>query len=161
MNKKRAFILICILLFATMLSGFDKRTVELQNNSNMPLIDLDKAIDRAKWGSDSEAGSDTAQNEKSETVSADKVSGNGAISRIDTNKEFAIRVRGKRIILDGMELKSADILEKRLAAEYKKGDSVRITDDYADADTYREVLKVLSDLAETKGLVYSGDYVEK
>ena len=156
----KALILICIMLFSAMLSGFDKRTVELQNNSNMPLIDLDKAIDRAKWGTDSDsaAGSDASS---SETVSADGASDGAVAGLANVDKELIIKVRGKSINLNGTELKNSKELKKKLAAEYKKGDTVQVKDDYADADTYREVLELLRALAETEGLVYSGDYVER
>ncbi|MBO5552364.1 MAG: hypothetical protein J5966_10445 [Lachnospiraceae bacterium] len=158
-NKRKVFFLIYILLFAAVLSGFEKRRIELQNNPNTPLIDLDKAIDRAKWGTDSSDGA--AADKAADTVSADGVSGNAASGRINTGKSFMIKVRGRSIRLNGTELKDANGLKARLAAEYKNGDSVRLTDDYADADIYREVLNVLNGLAETEGLVYSGDHVER
>ena len=75
-------------------------------------------------------------------------------------KEFIVKVRGKKIRLDGTEIKDAAALGKKLAAECKKGDTVQVKEDYADADTYREVLKALKDLKEKYGIDYSGDYVE-
>ena len=151
------------MLFSAMLSGFDKRTVELQNNSNMPLIDLDKAIDRAKWGADgsNEADSVASLNEASESISANGTSGGAESGLMKEEKEFIIKVRGRTISLNGTDLRDSEELRKRLTAEYKKGDTAQVKDDYADADTYREVLELLRALAETEGLVYSGDYVER
>ena len=160
MNRKKVFILICVLLFSAVLAGFEKRTVELQNNPKTPLIDLDKAIDRASWGTDGDAGG-AADAPPSGTVSEDGVSGNAASGLARIKKEFAVKIRGKVIRLDGIELKDADDLKKKLAAEYKDGDTVKLSDDYADADTYREAVEALRELAETKGLVYSDDYGER
>ena len=160
MNKKGALILISILLFSALLTGFEKKKIELQHNTREHLIDLDKAIDRAQWGADS-GGQAASEASSSKTVSADRVSGNAASGADEAGRSFTVTVSGKTIELDRNDIRDAAALKAKLAAEYKKGDSVHVSDDYADADTYREVLKALKELKETKGIDYSGDYVEK
>ena len=158
--KTRRALILSILSIAMILSGFERKTVELQNNSNTPLIDLDKAIDRAKWGADENAG------RSGSSVSGDTVSADGALHDTGTGadisgKVITIEIRGKKIQADGKEMKDADALKKYLETNSDANDSIKLTDGYADSDTYKETVKTVKTFAGTEGITVTGDYIDE
>ena len=158
--KTRRALILSILSVIMILSGFERKTVELQNNAKTPLIDLDKAIDRAKWGVDESTG------KSGSSVSGDTVSADGASDETGTGADIGgklirVEVRGKKIKADGKEMEDTDELKRYLETSIEANDMIQLTDGYADSDTYKETAKIVKTFAGTKGISVTGDYIDE
>ncbi len=159
MKKGKRWILILVGCFL-FLSGFGmKKSVQIQGNSNIPLINLEEAIRPASRGTDGN-DEDEASDEESaakEEEEKDASSGDREQDTVDKNQTFLIEVAGKKITLNGTELKSVKELKAVLSENYKKGDTVKIFDQYAESETYKQVLEMLSEIVEDP----KGDFDQK
>ncbi len=125
---RRAEILLICCGLILMLAGFifDKKPVELLNE-DPPLIDLDQAIQEAKFG----------QNGNREATQEEELSGKVA--------EHTITVRDEAIKYDGKICPTIEHLKKRIMGNPKE-ELLHLEDDYAEAHCYRAVLELLEEL---------------
>lgn len=144
MRRRKKEILLIAALCLALLTGFGVKTVELLND-NPPLIDLEQAIQEAKFGQNGneahQIGDDPDKN--SETTG--------------TGKTIKVTVRGEGVWLEEHRFFSLDSLNTRLTGNYKSGDVILLVDDYAEAHFYREVLALIEKLNAEKGFAYSAD----
>ncbi len=158
MKKDRRWIPILICCFL-LLSGFGmKKSVQIQGNSNIPLINLEEAIRPASWGKDGNKENE-ASDEESAPKEEEKDASSGSKEQDTTEKKqtFLIEVAGKKITLNGIEVKNVKELKDALIENYKKGDTVKIFDQYAESETYKQVLEMLPEVAEDP----KGDFDQK
>ncbi len=156
MKKKRQIIAAAILFFFMLLSGFAQEPVKLQNSSTTPLIDLDKAIQLAHWGAEEDSSSSSEN-----SVSENKYSPSKDNPEDDPEeKTFLIEVKGKNIRVNGIEAEDTDALIRYLKDNCKNEDRLLLKDDYADSDTYKDMLKAISSFAQSQDIDYSGDYAD-
>ncbi len=142
--KKRKKILLFLLVFAclTLFTGWAVKTVELLNE-NPPLIDLNAAIQEAKFGKN---GNEAYQDGEDPEKPADSV-----------GKTITITVKGEGVWLEEHRFFSLDSLNTRLVGNYKTGDAIILKDDYAEAHFYKEILSMLEKLNSERGFIYSAD----
>ncbi|MBR4608464.1 MAG: hypothetical protein IKO41_19855 [Lachnospiraceae bacterium] len=142
--KRRKKILLFLLVFAclALFTGWAVKTVELLNE-NPPLIDLNAAIQEAKFGKNgNEAHQDGDDpNKPAETV----------------GKEIIITIKGEGVWLGEHRYFSLDSLNTRLISNYQTGDTILLKDDYAEAHFYKEILSMLEKLNSERGFVYHAD----
>lgn len=144
-------IILCMIAMASLV-GAKKKSVDLLKKSL--LIDLEKSINKADFGS---GGNKTEKEErKSEQKKSDsekKDAGNqnkenDSKNSSDKSQEASVvvSVRDTIITLDGKEVYDADELKKAIMEKYPSGVSISLGDDYAKADTFREVIEVMDQL---------------
>ena len=124
--RKICVLFLCcslVLLFA----GWGKKPVELLNE-DPPLIDLDQAIQEAKFG----------QNGNTAPAQEEDLDGK--------NTEHIIMVCGKDIKYDGKTCNAPEDVRRRITSAGKKEDMLILVDDYAEAHRYKKVLEMLEEL---------------
>ena len=162
MKKIKQTIIILLLILSTfILSGWDKKSVELLNNT--PLIDLDKAIKESPIGK--QGNTLTSEENKSENDNGN------TNSPVDNNPEkeptilketkkdtYLITINNKTIIYNGIKYNDADALMSKIKIDCINGaGSIYLVDDYAASHIYNEVLAILEQLQKTMGLEYDSD----
>ena len=144
-NKKTIIPVILILAACILLlAGFArKKSVDLLKDN---LIDLDKAIELAEWGSEDNGQKDG------------EIKDGKPVADTDTKIVSTIKVRvyGKEVFIDGEKCELSDV-KKTLRAKFRVGNKVRLIDDYAEAHVYRDVDKAITDLSKTLGFEYDAD----
>ncbi|MCR4745178.1 MAG: hypothetical protein K5894_08100 [Lachnospiraceae bacterium] len=148
-KNKKLIIISFLFLFAVSAIGWGKKSVELLNKD---LLNLDKAIDAAEWGSDDLAANENEIEDENDSESTKN--NNSAVSSNTVNSEtIKIRINGKRIFVNGEECSKEEI-EKKLRVFYSGKEMVRIFDDYAEAHVYRAVDEILTELSNSMGFEY-------
>ena len=148
-TKLRKIVIISFFMMSgILLVGFGKKKVDLLVKN---LIDLDKAIEVAEWGDDSEKEENDKKDDSKENSENKAVSING--TKFNSQLTINVRIRGKKIYIDGNEC-AIDELEKRVKDKVSGSTKVRLSDDYAEAHIYREVNDILSRLSDTLGFEY-------
>ncbi len=145
-GTKKKFILPILCILALSLIGARKAPISLELGSGTHLIDLDKAIERAEWGTGGEDGeSDDASGD------ADTDGDSGAGSEVVV-KPYEIRIEGKQITM-GTSKYTADQLASYIKHDAKSMNEKGVTliDKYADSKVYKQVMQLLED----KGISYS------
>lgn len=157
--KKTTIILLSILSIF-FLVGWGKKSVELLNGT--PLIDLNKAIKEAPIGNQG----NTQKLEEYEMESDDIIMDSqiesvpnkeSIISQEEKNVVYIIEINDTTITYDGKLCNEGD-LEKKIINDCSNGaGSVRLKDDYAEANIYKRVLEILDKLHKDIGLQYVSD----
>lgn len=149
-NKKAILImpaLACMLLF----TGAGKKNVRLLKHG---LIDLDKAIELARWGGEENGSSDSvSENEESDSDYSSQGQG-GSSSSAKGRALIKIVINVKQIELDGREC-DIDDLEEKLEELCSRDSNVLLTDDYAEAHVYRRVNDIITGLRDRIGFAYA------
>ena len=144
---KKAAAIFFLIMFSFSLAGFSwgKKSVDLLKKN---LIDLDKAIEAARWGTD-EKNADS-EKDKTDKDSSKTGSASNNKSYVSTIK---VRIYGKKIFIDGEECNKEDI-EKKIKEKYSGNQKLIIIDDYAEAHVYRAVDELLVRLSDAMGFEY-------
>lgn len=140
-SKFRWVVLFALLL--VFLGGWGKKSVELLNDKK--LIDLNEALQICMPGADA----------KDDNIHTDNPNEPEDTQMPDNKKVIVIRVRDRAITYDSGERLELENLEARLRKDYKKGMSVRLVDDFAEAHVYKKILAVLEQLETETGLAYT------
>ena len=150
-NKKAILIMLalsCMLLFI----GAGKKNVRLLRHG---LIDLDKAIELARWGGEEKGSSSDSVSENEESDSDDSSPGQGgSTSSAKGRALIKIAIHVKQIELDGQEC-DIDDLEEKLEELCSRDSNVLLTDDYAEAHVYRRVNDIITGLRDRIGFAYA------
>ena len=144
---KKAF-LILLLLFIPFLCAFGEQVDLLDNDK---LIDLHKAINVTPGGSSlTETEGETGGEDTSAAPS-------GENSHTAQNAEIEIRVQGREIYYNGRKYSDnfKGKLEKDINARFI------LVDDYAEAHTYRNVLRIMRTMHEEDGLEFTEKTAEE
>ncbi len=149
-NKTRIKTLIVMLTLACvfMLCGFAIKAVKLYDE-NSKLIDLDKAVKVEPIGPGGVDGTDEEGSVSANESSKETVSTPSAVSAISKNKAelkrtVNISVRSEEIRMDDKETTLSDIKEY-FSEKHSDIAYIELTDDYAEAETFKEVMKVLDE----------------
>ncbi len=163
-NKKRIGMAIFLLLCASLMCGFGKKSVELTTDA---LINLDKAIEISVLGveetrktkekdtqKEKSSDSSTEKSNESKQVNSVEPAGNGK-KEIETIK---VRIREREIFVHGEDVAiSTNELSKKIKQLYTGSEKVRLIDDYAEAHVYREADEILLGLSSEMGFKYDAD----
>ncbi len=150
MNKKKLIVSMIISATAVIISGWGFKRVELLTEGR--LIDLEKAIEMAPFGSDE----DVTEPEQDEEVIEDTKEDPEGQAETVTSKIIRVRIRGKEIFIDGEKCEAEDVagaLEKKCTSL----DKVRLLDDYAEAHVYRKVDKIIEGSGKAIGFEYEAE----
>lgn len=139
-RKKKLFLIVLLCLLT--LAGFGTKTVQLLNDKP-PLINLDEAIQEAKYGKN---GNEAHQDGEDPDKDSEKI-----------GNTITVTVHGEGVWLEAHRFFSLDSLKTRLIANYNIGDTIKLVDDYAEAHFYREILSILERLNTENGIVYFED----
>ena len=145
---KKKWIMTLLCLLGLLLLGAKKAPIRLELDANTHLIDLDKVIERAEWGS---SGEDGEGEDPSEGPSAEDGTDPGA-GGSPVVKPYEIRIEGKQISVNGGKLSQnqlPDYLKHDDKSMKEKG--VILIDAFADSKIYKEVRRLLDD----SGIGYS------
>lgn len=156
-KKMIAALLFMACLF--FLTGWGEKAVELLDDT--PLIVLKEAIKDAPIGKQGNTLKLEELETESEEVSLDNQD-TGVSSKesmvLQSNKTHNIEIRDKRITYDGKVCKDVDDLKSKIINDCSNGtDSVYLVDNYAETQTYHEVLIILEQLHESMKLEYNYD----
>ncbi|MCR4897026.1 MAG: hypothetical protein K5891_09655 [Lachnospiraceae bacterium] len=145
-GTKKKFILPLLCLLALSLIGAKKAPITLELGSGTRLIDLDKAIERAEWGTGGEDGEDPSEGPAAEDGEDPDAGGSPVV------KPYEIRIEGKQITM-GTATYTADRLSNYIDHDMKSMNAAGVTliDKYADSKVYKQVMQLLED----KGISYS------
>ena len=141
-RRGKIFLFLLIFLCLTLFTGWAAKTVELLNE-NPPLIDLNAAIQEAKFGKN---GNETQQEGEEPGKEPEK-----------EQKEIEVKVQGEGVWMDDHRYFSLESLNTRLISNYKFGDTILLKDDYAEAHFYKEILSMLEKLNSERGFIYHAD----
>ena len=149
--KKR--ILLCVLCGATVLLGFGKKPVTLIDD--LPLIDLGKAIQEAKFGQN--GNPENANGDNSDAQGRDGQENLQSPQPADNVRTHYIKVRGETIKYNDKEYvmdednETACIrrMDADLRVNYKKGDKIVVRDDYEEAHFFKNVAAQIEKLKES------------
>jgi len=140
-KRTKTRILVLAFIFLIFSVGWGSEPVKILNEP-MPLIDLNAAIKDAKYGQN---GNESHQDgDDPSKTSEGQYQG----------KEIKIRVRGEACWLGEHQLFSLSPLRERIIKSYKTGDKVVLVDDFAESHYYKEILSILEQLNEEKGIPY-------
>ena len=144
---KKAAAIFILIIFSFSLAGFSwgKKSVDLLKKN---LIDLDKAIEAASWGTDEKKADTEKENKDKDSSETGSASNNK--SYVTTIK---VRIYGKKIFIDGEECTKEEV-EKKIKAKYTGNQKLTIIDDYAEAHVYRDVDELLVRLSDSMGFEY-------
>lgn len=151
MKKKLKWIVLFSLLLV-FLGGWGKKSVELLNDKK--LIDLNEALQICMPGADSPDDDINTENEREPENT--EIPDNPTDAK-DDKKIIVISVRERIVSYGSTEKLEVVKLEERLRKDYKKGMTVRLVDDFAEAHVYKKVIAVLEQLEEETGLKYTRD----
>lgn len=141
-HRKKTFLILSMFACFVIFIGWAAKNVELLNE-NPPLIDLNAAIQEAKFGKN---GNEIQQE------------GEEPVKEIEKDKkEIVIRVQGEGVWMDDHRYFSLESLNTRLISNYKSGDKIILKDDYAEAHYYKEIFSMLEKLKLERGFEFHAD----
>ena len=140
-KRAKSKILFWGVLFLIFSVGWGSEPVKLMKNP-LPLIDLNAAIKDAKPG---EPGNELHEDGDDPSKTSEQQY---------QGKEIKIRVRGEACWLGDNRFFSLSPLKDRITNSYKTGDKIILEDDFADAHYYKEILSILEQLNEEKGIPF-------
>ncbi|MBO4749596.1 MAG: hypothetical protein J5546_04710 [Lachnospiraceae bacterium] len=138
--KGKLLLLACI--FFVFSVGFAGTEPVKILDEPIPLIDLNAAIKDAKYGQN---GNESHQDGDDPSKASEQQY---------PGKEIKIRVRGEACWLGENRLFSLSPLRERIVKSYKTGDKVILEDDFAESHYYKEILAILEQLNEEKGIPF-------
>ncbi len=140
------FIIPALLAVMLLICGFATDPVDLLKDH---LIDLDKAIELAQWGT----GEEDVSEEEDEDETEAEPAGGAAEEEDPTPPSVMIRIRGKQIFIEGAECGAGE-LEEKIRSVCSGDERVLLHDDYAEAHVYRNADAILAGLSDEIGFTY-------
>ena len=136
-NQKLLCLVLCA-VSAMLLCAWNEKKVELLDQ--LPLIDLDKAIEAPKPGAIPDH--QTAPTETAETT---------ATTTSTDSRIIYISVQWETILYQGKECRANELAEK-MKKDFRKNTTFKLIDDYAEAHKYKEVYEILNRQKQTYGM---------
>lgn len=154
MKKNKLTVSFFIILLSFFLVAFDIKIVELLN-PDMPIIDLDNAIQLAPNGNQGK-DSDSSQEDGKDQGNDNGADNSNLVMRYDVDIEGeVISFRGTKYSRNSLEQIAKDIQNTIISANYRV--HINLNDKYAEANTYRDVDKLIKGLKNMYDFDYSAD----
>ena len=138
--KRKALLLLVTLVAAMAFIGWKIKPVELIDDKL--LIDLDMRIQDAGWGQE-----DSPDDSSTEISPEDKNPDIDVTINPEETAEVTIVVRGEKILINDVHMKTFDTLKKYLEQYVMQQGAdnslVCLVDDYAEAHAYKKVYELL------------------
>ena len=152
MKKYVITILILVMVCTAVTPAYAftlRKAVELKN-ADEPFIDLTDLIGDAELGKGGNAETSLSGNTDQETPDEGGTGKAGAVPdkvmETITRVELVVSVHDTDVRLNGIFQTGMDALKSNLQAKYKTGMDLKLVDDYAEYNTYKEVLGVFEEL---------------
>ncbi len=139
-NNKRLIMIITLFVLIPSVTGFGRKEIRLFYGDKK-LIDLSAAIKTepiGPEGRDDSGKENTVSDNNSPTVLVNRVP-------MDDSLNITIAVRGQVITLDDKEITMTE-MKSFIIRNKNKVKSCKLIDDFADAETYKDVDRMLIDL---------------
>lgn len=149
MMKKKAIVCASLMLSALFLLGLGIASVTLLHKTKV--IDLQKAIEIARPGGDVNTDDINADNEPSEDVIDNNTE--GVTENIE--KTIEIIVSGKNVEIQGVKNNDITVLENKISEFNGPRVTFELVDNYAESETFKQLIKILNKLKMEKDLHYS------
>lgn len=152
MKKITVTILTLMLVFAavTPAFAFTFRNAANLKNADKPFIDLSDLIGDAELGKGGNAETSLSGNTDAETPDEGGTGKAGVAAEVIrediTKVEMVVTVHDTEIKVNGVTERDVDVFKADLQAKYKPGMDIRLIDDYAEYNTYSDVLSVFEEL---------------